>query len=128
MSKAVTLLALIGTLTFGMTTYFNYRVYRRLEEDRDTTIEMFFLRSEIKNSLKKLLVAILLFGISATVSIIGLRMENIVLAQGIRIGSVALFVAYMMFFLTLYLSTNPRSSFRDMAPWLVDETGQDESS
>lgn len=127
MSKAVTLLALVGTLTFGMTTYFNYRVYKRLEEDRETTIEMFFLRSEIRGSLKRLLVAILIFGVSGTVSIIGLRMENIVVAQGIRIGSAALFVAYMMFFLTLYLSTNPRSSFGDMAPWLVDQTDQESS-
>jgi len=105
MSQVLTVLGFTGMILFGITALLNYKLVKRLKEDRETTIEMFFLRSEIKDSMKNLLLAVLVFGVSATVSMIGLQIENIVLAQGIRVGSAVLFVAYMMFFYTLYEST-----------------------
>lgn len=121
MSHVLTLVAAFGTLTFGLTTFFSYSVYTRLQEDRKTTIELFFLRSEISYSLRTLLISILIFGVSGTVSLIGITAENIILAQALRLGSVTLFIGYMAFFLTLYLSTEPHSDFREIAPWLIDK-------
>lgn len=105
MSQVVTALGVLGTLAFGITTYLNYKVVKRLKENKETTIEMFFLRPQIKNGLKRLLASISIFAVSATVSIIGVQNQNIVLAQGIRVGSAILFLAYMSFFYALYRST-----------------------
>ncbi|MFB6115018.1 MAG: hypothetical protein ABEK04_01905, partial [Candidatus Nanohalobium sp.] len=92
MSKIVTFLGLIGTFTFGVTSYMNYRVYKRLEDNRKTTIEMFFLRSEIGEALKFMLVSILIFGLSGSVSIMGLRTGNLLLAGAIDLGIAVFFV------------------------------------
>ncbi|MFB6175076.1 MAG: hypothetical protein ABEJ87_03795 [Candidatus Nanohalobium sp.] len=119
--STVTFLSLIGTLTFGMTTYLNYMFYRRLEDDKKTTIEMFLLKSEIEKALKILLVSILVFGFSGLVSIIGSRVGSPFLAGAIVLGLATFFIAYMIFFITLYLSTQPHKDF----PYLREEKVQE---
>ncbi|AOV94964.1 hypothetical protein AQV86_03505 [Nanohaloarchaea archaeon SG9] len=107
----------MGSLIFGVTTALSFKVHRRIEEDLETTLEMFFLRSEIRKSLKALLFAVLIFGVSGIFSIVGMRFEIPVLTQSILLGSIVLFTAYMGFFVTLYLSTNPENDFREIVPW-----------
>jgi hypothetical protein len=112
-----TFLAIMGTLIFGATTVLSYIVHRRIEEDLETTLEMFFLRSEIRKSLKALMISVAVFGASGIGSIIGMRFEVTALEQSILLGSIVLFTAYMGFFVTLYLSTNPENDFREIVPW-----------
>lgn len=107
----ITFVGIIGTLVFSIITLLNLGFYWRLEEDTKTTIEMFLLRSKIGQALKFLLVSILIFGISGSVSLIGTRMESAMLTQAIRVGILTFFAAYMLFFVTLYLSTSPEDEF-----------------
>lgn len=112
-----TFLAIMGALIFGVTTVLSYIVHRRIEEDLETTLEMFFLRSEIRKSMKALMISVAVFGASGIGSIVGMRLDIAALEQSILLGSIVLFTAYMGFFVTLYLSTNPENDFRAIVPW-----------
>lgn len=103
----LTLLALIGLVAFAATAYINYMIYRRMLNDKELTIEYIFLRDPIRTALKALIVANLIFMISSGVTIIGFYMNNIIISQAFRVGSAALFIAYMSFFLSIYIWTQP---------------------
>lgn len=120
-TEVLTLLALIGTFTFGIATFLNYKFYKRLEDHREVTIEMFLLRGEIEEALKILLVSILIFGFSGLVTVIGSRVGSPILAGAIVIGFAVFFVAYMLFFLTLYFSDDPERSFPFLRDYLDRE-------
>lgn len=107
----ITFVGIFGTVVFGFITLLNLGFYWRMEEDTKTTIEMFLLRSKIGQALKFMLVSVLIFGVSGTLSLIGTRMGNAMLAQSIRVGFLVFFAAYMLFFVTLYLSTSPEDEF-----------------
>lgn len=107
----ITFVGIFGTLIFGLITLLNLGFYWRLEEDTKTTIEMFLLRSKIGQALKFMLVSVLIFGVSGTLSLIGTRMRNPLLSQAIRAGFITFFAAYLLFFVTLYLSTSPEDEF-----------------
>lgn len=120
-TEVLTLLALIGTFTFGIATFLNYKFYKRLEDHREVTIEMFLLRGEIEEALKILLVSILIFGFSGLVTVIGSRVGSPILAGAIVMGFAVFFVAYMLFFLTLYFSDDPERSFPFLRDYLDRE-------
>lgn len=109
--------AIMGALIFGVTTVLSYVVHRRIEEDIETTLEMFFLRSEIRKSLKALLLSVVVFAVSGILSLVGFRFEIPFLVQSILVGAIVLFTGYMGFFVTLYLATNPENDFKEIVPW-----------
>lgn len=112
-----TFLGILGTLIFAVTTVLSYVVHKRIENNLETTLEMFFLRSEIRKSLKALLISTIILGSSGIASIVGMRFNIPLLGQSILYGSTVLFTAYMGFFVTLYLSTNPQNDFKEIVPW-----------
>jgi hypothetical protein len=103
----LTLLGLIGLAAFTATAYLNYRIYQRMLNEKELTIEYIFLRDPIRTALKSLIVANLIFIISSGITILGFYMKNILISQAFRVGSAALFGAYMTFFLSIYIWTRP---------------------
>lgn len=103
----LTLLGLIGVIAFSITSYLNYRVYSRMKRDKELTIEFMFLRDQIQTALRALIIANLLFLASSGITIIGVYINNLVISQAFRLGSAALFIAYMSFFLAIYIWTLP---------------------
>ncbi len=124
----ITFVGIFGTLVFGIITLLNLGFYWRLEEDTKTTIEMFLLRSKIGQALKFMLVSVLIFGVSGTVSLIGTRMGNPMLAQAIRVGFLVFFAAYMLFFVALYLSSSPEDDFPSFLENLTGMNEKDSTS
>lgn len=103
----LTLLGLIGLVAFGVTAYLNYKIYRRMRRKKELTIEYIFLREQIGTAFRALIIANLIFIASSGVTIVGIYMNDIVVSQAIRVGSAALFIAYMSFFLSIYIWTRP---------------------
>lgn len=100
-------LALIGIAAFTVTSYFNYRIYRRMLAKGDTTLEYLFLRGEIKTALEILIASILIFLTTILISVFAVEMEMLLLSQAIRAGTAILFIAYTGFFITIELYTRP---------------------
>ena len=101
------LLAALGLIAFTVTSYFNYRIYKRLIANGETTLEYLFLRKEIKTALEVLIVSIIIFLITSLVTVLAVQTQMLLLSQAIRLGAAILFVAYTGFFIALYLYTRP---------------------
>lgn len=103
------ILAMVGILAFTVTSYFNYRIYRRLLAKGDTTLEYLFLRSEIKTAFEVLIVSIVIFLATSLITVIAVQTDMLLLSQAIRVGTVILFTAYTGFFITIDLYTTPEA-------------------
>jgi len=107
LSDPLTLLAVIGLTAFALASYFNYKVYRRLKNEGETTIEYLLIRSEIKKALELLVASILIFLLSTLVTVLAIETERILLSQIIRAGSAVMFISYTGFFAVLAIYTRP---------------------
>lgn len=105
-------LAALGLTAFTLTSYFNYRIYKRLMANGETTLEYLFLRKEIKTALEILIVSIVIFLITSLVTVIAVQTQMLVLSQAIRIGTAIMFIAYTGFFIALELYTRPEKPER----------------
>jgi hypothetical protein len=101
------LLAVLGLIGFTVTSYFNYRIYRRLMADGETTLEYIFLRKEIETALEVLIASIIIFLLSSLITVVAVETQMLVLSQAIRVGTSILFIAYTGFFIALDLYTRP---------------------
>jgi hypothetical protein len=101
------LLAVLGLISFTVTSYFNYRIYRRLMADGETTLEYIFLRKEIETALEVLIASIIIFLLSSLITVVAVETQMLVLSQAIRVGTSILFIAYTGFFIALDLYTRP---------------------
>lgn len=109
LTDPLTILGMVGMLTFAVTAYFNYRIFQRLKEEGDTTLEYLFLRKEIRIGLQLLIGSLILFLISSLTTVIAYEIGMEKLEPAIRVGSAFLFIGYTSFFILLEKYTRPQA-------------------
>ena len=103
---------LIGFFAFSITAIFNWKVYKRMKEDQEQTLEYFMLRDQIIGSMKSFVVASILFVLGVISSLVGIWTGKEAIASAALIASSLLIIAYMGFFLALFIYTHPKGKER----------------
>jgi len=101
-----------GFLAFSLTAFFNLKVYKRMKDSKEQTLEYFLLREQIISWMKILVLGNILFVLSVILSLIGLWRGIEILTASVMVGSIVIFIAYMGFFLSLFIYTHPKGMER----------------
>lgn len=112
LNELVLVVGIIGSLVFSLAAFFNWKVYKRLKESKEQTLEYFFLRDQILVWMKALVLANVIFVVGVIFSLIGIWRGIDILIGSVMVASAVLIVAHMGFFLALFIYTHPKGMER----------------
>jgi tryptophan-rich sensory protein len=107
MEVAETLFVIIGTGLFAANAYYCWRILQNLDEQKETTLVMFFLRSAVATAFKVLSLAAATFAVGMLLAGLALIYDPPIFSHASKIGSVVFFLGLTYFLRTVSHETAP---------------------
>lgn len=104
-----TIVGIISFLIFTTSAYLSFKILNQFEQDKELAATKIFLQGAMVKSLKALIFGIIAFTITALITLYATinNLENELLRNSFRIGTIILFLTY------LYLTYNIRKSVKN---------------